>query len=207
MNLKLLKKYYKEGNIELFNLYIPNYTEILKNILQEDNLDEYTKLCAELRIIQNRSKVQCYIEIKNLQIKWHWFIKNNLKSKTCKIIRFLFVNYYNIYGVIIHELLILSRKFSLLQKYLISDVIKYYKLHKFGKRKYSKISVLIIQPENKYYSYNYLEEIMNIEIPYHKYTRQNLLKIKFFIDDYDSYNNKKYHYYRESINSITFIII
>ncbi len=122
--------------------------------------------------------------IKNLKNKWKFLISQNLKSDSCKIIRFLTTS--KIHGVYKHILVKLSRKFTDKQRILISEASLYHKT-KFGMTK-TILEKLIIEPSIR--KTTTLDEIhikregfLNRQNAFINHYRKTTLKYNIFSDN------------------------
>ncbi len=92
-DFELLKKTYDEDNIDLFNLYVPDYKKVLSDILINDKLDDFLQLLSEVNYLYVIHEYHNVTYGKELKSQWNWFIRNNLRSETCMIIRFLMIKH------------------------------------------------------------------------------------------------------------------
>ncbi len=141
-------KYYKlDINIDLFKLQLPNFNEILSDILQNDDLDKFVQLLLELKMYEDLYKsndnptymyccltgskneydyeIENKIVLKRIKKKYNELVKQNLKSESCKIIRFIIKKQsrHQIHGMFLHILNKLKIKFTENQRFLISEAI------------------------------------------------------------------------------------
>ncbi len=200
MDLTIFQNKYEDINVDLFKLKLPNFNEILSDILQKDNLDKYIQLHFELKLYRQfydwggdtpaqvywspnlynnydelLSKDQLIIEkqivSKRIKRKYKWLILQNLKSETCKIIRFIIVN-KSIDHRFTQILYKLKKKFTEKQQLLISDIIRHKYENSSNIPKYQ--SKLIIEPYIKK-TYNMDNEILE-KLVYSKEKTLDLLK-------------------------------
>ncbi len=134
---KELNTYLKVLRINRINDLYLVLSDFLDYSKYTDTQDE-----EELFEINNAKNYKKYdkakkILIKKLKTKWKWLILQNLKSESCKIIRFLIM--IQIHGLYKHMITKLKNKFTNKQRLLISEAIVYY-------NKKSVLNSLVIEP-------------------------------------------------------------
>lgn len=82
-------------NVDLFNLSLIHPKKLLCPILQEDNLRDYLELIWQIKHISGLRGYYDMRELNKILLNFEWIVYENLKSKSCKIIRYILLQCYN----------------------------------------------------------------------------------------------------------------